>query len=705
MVDERGREVVRVLPGGEQHDQRRVGVEAREHVAALALGADEAVALVGLQRVRAPHPLAEAGDEDLLQLGLELLLDRPALGVGGLAQVGVGDQQHLVGGGAHRRAGFGEGQGQHGISLCGVRQCRARHRRLVALLVGVELQEHPVFGRVEGLRVNARDDAPARAHHRRGGGGQVGEGARGDRGEQRRAERHRVLLLDQVEVAAERVGVFLQQQRVLRPAAAEHDAVDPMPRVVHAVDDVPRAVGERLHGGEVEPRQRVGARLQRQPRHEAAGTRVRPGRAVAVVVGKDVQVAGRLRLALAQRGDPVVQHRVDAALLARRGLLRQRPRIALPQRPVEQRPGGALAALVEPHARQHGAEVRTPDPGDHDRLAACDHVAVRGAADQRQAALGTAADQREAPGVRVDDPGGDDGPGCEPEGRGRGVGQPAGRAAQRQDLLRQLGPDVVETDGGQHRSREAVLVREVVPLAGQRADARGVDAAAAPDEVVGEVEKAPRRGVAVREVPAQPEHLGQFHLDADLAADVHERRVARRVDRRGLLAGAVVHPHDDVARGIAVLGHRDRPAVGAHGDERAGGVEADRRHRVGGNAGRCDGLAHGGGRRRPDVGRRLLDEPGARVELLDRAQGEGEPPPVAVVETRAHARRADVHTQKHPFAVHRVLATCLHPTGDRRGVSPAAARRRRRASAHWLSRSLTCYIKHIFAVTRPVPLP
>ena len=124
MLREARRQVMRVLPGGQQHDDRRLRIDAGEHVAALALVADEAVAAIGLERMRPLRAIAEAGDQHLRQPRLELLLHRPALDVGRLAQIGVGDEQHLVLRHGERRADVGERQGQHALPFLDIRQCQ-----------------------------------------------------------------------------------------------------------------------------------------------------------------------------------------------------------------------------------------------------------------------------------------------------------------------------------------------------------------------------------------------------------------------------------------------------------------------------------------------------------------------------------------------------------------------------------------------------
>ena len=96
MMHQAGGKMVRILPRGQQHDHRRIGIDRREQVAAFTLAADEAMAALGLDRMRAANGDTEMLRQRLLQFALEFLLDRPALDVGGFPQVRVGDQQDLV---------------------------------------------------------------------------------------------------------------------------------------------------------------------------------------------------------------------------------------------------------------------------------------------------------------------------------------------------------------------------------------------------------------------------------------------------------------------------------------------------------------------------------------------------------------------------------------------------------------------------------
>jgi len=179
-----------------------------------------------------------------------------------------------------------------------------------------------------------------------------------------------------------------------------------------------------------------------------------------------------------------------------------------------------------------------------------------------------------------------------------------------------------------------------------------VGATAAPDEVIGEIEEACRGGVAIGQVPSQPKHFRQFHLDADFPRHVGQRRIARRVDRRRLVARAVIHPHDDVAFGLAAGGNRDRLAGAADGDSEQVASKpsaADRtlaRHR---RASRPRARRRRSGSR---CRRRLLDDAGGGMELPDGPHGEGETPPREIEDTRPDAGRSHIHADDVPRCLH-----------------------------------------------------
>jgi len=92
--EEAGEQMLAILPDGFCDDQRGLRIELAKHREAHFLGIDETVLLLGVVRVGADDPppfLAESGRERGLHFGLL----RPALLIGGQAEIAVGDQIHL----------------------------------------------------------------------------------------------------------------------------------------------------------------------------------------------------------------------------------------------------------------------------------------------------------------------------------------------------------------------------------------------------------------------------------------------------------------------------------------------------------------------------------------------------------------------------------------------------------------------------------
>ena len=91
MRDEAVEEVVRILPDALGDDERRGGVEVGKHRHAFLLGADETVLHISFVGMGADEFVTERGD-DLGELFFHGGLGGPALLVGGLAQIAVGDE-------------------------------------------------------------------------------------------------------------------------------------------------------------------------------------------------------------------------------------------------------------------------------------------------------------------------------------------------------------------------------------------------------------------------------------------------------------------------------------------------------------------------------------------------------------------------------------------------------------------------------------
>lgn len=157
-----------------------------------------------------------------------------------------------------------------------------------------------------------------------------------------------------------------------------------------------------------------------------------------------------------------------------------------------------------------------------------------------------------AAGVRVDQAGAHRGSRREPElGRGRLGKAPAERGAGR----RHLGADAREALVGEHAEPHrpevafvpALLMSEVGPFAGHRADRPRQAAGGAPCQEIGQVEELPGGVEDLRTMLAEPEQLWGLHLGRDRPADVFQDGVPGGVDPLGLRHRPVIHPDDDVA--------------------------------------------------------------------------------------------------------------------------------------------------------------
>jgi len=188
-------------------------------------------------------------------------------------------------------------------------------------------------------------------------------------------------------------------------------------------------------------------------------------------------------------------------------------------------------------------------------------------------------------------------------------------------------------------------VAEVRPLAHGRAQRARVASGRAVREEVGQVEEPRGAREGARELFGEPQQLRRLHLGRDDAADVAEHLVVRLVDAARLRLGAMVHPHDDVARVVARRAHAHGAVVRVEDDERAGRVEADSSNARGVRRIDAERSTDGLGSGAPDVVGRLLDDVGALAPRANGRDAEAAPRPRRVEQTGANAARADVHPQ------------------------------------------------------------
>ena len=341
--------------------------------------------------------------------------------------------------------------------------------------------------------------------------------------------------------------------------------------------------------------------------------------------------------------------------------------------------GSGLPAFVQPEARDHRRKIWTPDTLHEGRPFSGRHRAGRGAenighAGQHIARAAARTDGADAAGMCID------------EARRyrcarfqsqfcRGLRRQSG--PERRPARHDIGADPRELFIGEHTETDtpeigvvpALLMGKIGPFAGDRADGARQAFRAAPCEEIGQIEELPGRRESAGHMFSKPEQFRCLHLGRNGAADIAQHGLGARVDAPGLVDGAMVHPHDDVAFGIARRTDRHGPTALAQHDQRAGRVEAQPRHRARRNAGRRDRLANAAAHRAPDIVARLLHDvaglaPEADIGLRRRQHRAGR-----IEHTCPCAARPDVDAYE--------MLRHGNPTGRRCWAgSPGRARRR-----------------------------
>ena len=301
---------------------------------------------------------------------------------------------------------------------------------------------------------------------------------------------------------------------------------------------------------------------------------------------------------------------------------------------IDRGPRRGLAALVQPQPGHHARVIRSPDARHEAGLLRRRHDAGRGSHDvgeppadlDRVAGFRAPADRADAAGMGVDQRRADGRALEQPKLMGGGLRQAgAQRGSRRLDLLADplvvAAHQVAQADALEIARAPASFVGEEVPLAGERAHRARHRAGGLEREEVGEIEEMAGAVVGRRQVPLQPEQLGDLHFRRDRAADITQDVVLRVVDGARLGHGAMIHPDDHVAARLAGRADGERVGAGIEHHQRAGRVEAhaaDGRRR---QAGLGHRRAHRCGAGRPDLGRRLLDDVARLVPERDGMAG------------------------------------------------------------------------------------
>src|ERR1700722_10842079 len=227
-------------------------------------------------------------------------------------------------------------------------------------------------------------------------------------------------------------------------------------------------------------------------------------------------------------------------------------------------------------------------------------------------------------------------------------GQPG---AERRPRLDDIGADPREAVSGERAEAETVkkirgpapFVREIGPFTGQGANRAAPRAGGAPGQEIRQVEKRAGALETLRHMLGEPQQFGDFHFRRDFAADIAQDVVAAAIDPISLAGRAMIHPDDDVPLRVAARADSERGAGRIEHDERTCRIKTDAGKRPPRQPGGGDRLAHGAGRRAPDVFRRMFDDFARLAPDRDRPLRARQKPPGAIEHARPRAARADVN--------------------------------------------------------------
>ena len=194
----------------------------------------------------------------------------------------------------------------------------------------------------------------------------------------------------------------------------------------------------------------------------------------------------------------------------------------------------------------------------------------------------------------------------EPHRGGGFSGEPAPeRRSRRRDVRAETREPVVaeraEPDALEELARPALFMRQIAKLAGDRAERTRERAGGAKCQEVGQTDE--MRGLAegLGFHPRKPGELRRLHLRRHRASEIAQNLMPGGGHALGVLGGAMIHPHDDVAFGRIGGAHRQRPQAAVERHQRTGRGEADAGERVARKAGSLDRFAHGLRDCAPDV--------------------------------------------------------------------------------------------------------
>ena len=424
------------------------------------------------------------------------------------------------------------------------------------------------------------------------------------------------------------------------------------------LDDLAQPIGQPANPRNVERHERVQPGLHPLPHDHRPRIGIGKGRAVAEELRHDMKRLGKRRdlrrrtRRLEREIGKEFRHGFAGGLCAVARLRCGRMQLHELR---NRGPGARLPTLIEPHPRDHRREIRPPDAGHEGRLTRRSHRARRGTEHIAQTVrrIARPALRRhgaDPAGMGVDQPGRDRRSGRQAHLRGGCLGQPCPeRRARidnaRADPLEAVLRQIAKADRVEIVRIPAALMRKIGPFAGDRAGGALQRATRLPCQEIGKVEELHGLRVDLGALLAQPHQFRRLHLRRDPAAHIAQHVMIARIDPRRLIAGAVIHPDDDIALGRIRIAH-GQPALRAHHGERTGRVEPDPRDiaRVGPRRGEgpfhriADGL--------PYLGARLLDMAMIVLPHLQRVLADAEKRALPIENPGARRTGSDIDTDE-----------------------------------------------------------
>ena len=361
------------------------------------------------------------------------------------------------------------------------------------------------------------------------------------------------------------------------------------------------------------------------------------GRAVAQKIGHDVQIAGEKR-DIAQPREFGVEHLVNGATLLAGQLHGARRVSMIVDGVIDGRARRGLPAFLKPHPRHHRAPIRPPHARHEAFALAHRHVTVRGAADQCQSrfqrferriflVLPRSAQYAQPACVCVYGANGDDAMRRQAQFLSRLRRESAQTRAGRAHLASNALEGIFQSQSAEIIFIPAVFVAQIRPFANQRAKRARQASGCAPAQKIAQIEEMggllPRRG----QVALEPQQFGRLHFRRNAAAHILQNFEMAEVDLVGLGCGAMIHPHHDIARRVALSVDGQSLAVAIQNHQRTSRIEGQAHDLRGRRAALSQAFADANPDGSPDVLAALLGVVGLRVPHHNRMRRQRDPAP------------------------------------------------------------------------------